>query len=301
MILHEVAEEVARVAVRRLGRPLPPFDLGRWENHNSTIIGLALLSLLYLYAIGPYRRRTGITERAGGWRVASFFTGILVTFFALNGPLHDLSDSYLFSVHMVQHLILTQLMPPLLLLGVPAFALRPLIRPAWVRSVGRVLSRPAVAFALYSVGFSAWHLQPAYDLMMRNHNVHIVTHLQFMVTAVILWWPVLSPLPEFPRLSSPAAMLYLFLISLPMIFVASLITLANGVLYPWYSSAPRVWGLSPLDDQKLGGLIMWIPGGLFYWAVMSVIFFRWAAREEGPDDDEAVRPAREAAAPGGAR
>ena len=292
MLLHEVAPPLVRAVLPRLVRTVPPFDPGRWESHNSTIIGLAILSLLYLYAIGPRRRRAGIVERVSPWRIASFFSGILVAFFALNGPIHDLSDTYLFSVHMVQHLMLTQLMPPLLLLGLPAFALRPLTSPAWVQAAGRVLSRPPVAFAIYSLTFSAWHLQPAYDLMMRNHNMHIVTHLMFMVTAVILWWPVVSPLPEFPRLSPAGAMGYLFLASLPMMFVAALITLADGVLYPWYTAAPRVWGLSPLSDQKIGGLIMWIPGGMFYWLVMSVIYFRWAAREGQEDraEEAASRP-----------
>jgi len=289
VILHETGPALLRVAVGRLGRPLPPFDPGRWENHDSTIVGLVVLSLLYLYAVGPYRRRAGIAEHAGAWRIVSFFSGLAVAFFALNGPVHDLSDSYLFSVHMVQHLALTQLMPPLLLLGLPAFALRPLARPAWVRAVGEVLRRPGVAFALYSLTFSAWHLQPAYDLMMRNHNVHIATHVMFMVTAVIMWWPVLSPLPEYPRLSAPGAMVYLFLLSLPMMLVAALITLADGVLYPWYASAPRVWGLSALADQKLGGLIMWVPGGMFYWLVMSVVFFRWVAQEQRLDEAEAAR------------
>ena len=180
--------------------------------------------------------------------------------------------------------LLFGLLSVLLLLGLPAFALEPLVRPRWVKSIGRVLSRPPLAFAIWSVTFSAWHLQPAYDLMMRNHDVHIFTHVLFMVAAVIMWWPVLSPLPEFPRLSPPGAMIYLFLLGIPMMLVASLITLSDGVLYPWYASAPRVWGLSPLSDQKLGGLIMWIPGGIFYWVVMSIIYSRWAARETRADE-----------------
>jgi putative membrane protein len=288
-----VARTLAPPAITGTGPPLPPFDPRVWEYHNSTIVGLLLLASLYLYALGPYRRRARITEQASRWQIASFFTGLVITFFALNGPIHDLSDSYLFSVHMVQHLILSQLMPPLLLLGVPAFMWRAIVRPAWVQPVARLLSRPPVAFALYAVCFSAWHLQPAYDLMMRNHNVHIVTHLQFMVTAVILWWPVVSPLPEYPRMAYGPAMLYLFLASIPMMFVGALITLADHVLYPWYASAPRVWGLSPLDDQKLGGLIMWVPGGLYYWAGISVLFFLWSRRERRRDEDEELARASE--------
>ena len=167
------------------------------------------------------RRRAGITERASAWQITSFFTGLVVAFFVLNGPVHDLSDYYLFSVHMMQHLVLTQLMPPLLLLGLPAFAVRPLVRPRWVLATGRFLTRPAVAFSLYTLSFTGWHLQPAYDLMMRNHNVHIVTHIQFMVTATIMWWPVLSPLREVPRMSYGSQMIYLFLIGIPMMVVAA--------------------------------------------------------------------------------
>jgi putative membrane protein len=286
LILHLVDSLLVRPALDRFGRPIPEFDWHRWENHDSTLIGLGVLALLYLYALGPYRARAGVTERASGWRIASFFAGLMVTFFALNGPIHDLSDYYLFSVHMVQHLMLTQITAPLLLLGLAPYMVRALVRPGWVRATANVLSRPAVAFLLYTVSFTGWHVQPAYDLMMRNHNVHIVTHLQFMVTAVILWWPVVSPLEEY-RLSHAGQMLYLFLIGVPMMCVAALITLADVLLYPWYAPSPRVWGLTPLDDQKVGGLIMWVPGGLFYWVAMSFVFFAWVKHEREEDAAEA--------------
>ena len=289
MILH-IPETLARQALDRFGRPIPPFDWHRWENHDSTIIGLAILALLYLWAIGPYRRRAGITERVPAWRIGSFLAGLVVAFFALNGPIHDLSDYYLFSVHMAQHLMLTQLMPPLLLLGVPGFALTPLARPRWVQAAARWLTRPAIAFSIYTLSFTGWHLQPAYDLMMRNHNVHIVTHLQFMVTAVIMWWPILSPMREYPRLPYGGQMLYLFLIGVPMMLVAAMITLADVVLYPWYSPAPRVLGISPLDDQRYGGMLMWVPGGMFYWVAMSFVWFVWVKREgENDAREEAER------------
>ncbi len=101
----------------------------------------------------------------------------------------------------------------------------------------------------------------------------------FLVTAVLMWWPLLSPLPELPRLAYPGQMLYCFLMSVPMSVVAIYIALANHVLYPAYEAAPRIWGILPLDDQMIGGLIMWIPGGLFFYGVMTVVFFKWAARD----------------------
>jgi len=95
-----------------------------------------------------------------------------------------------------------------------------------------------------------------------------------------MWWPFLSPLPELPRLAYPGQMLYCFLMSIPMSIVAVCISLADHVLYPAYAAAPRVWGLSPLQDQQFGGLIMWIPGGLILYGLMSIVFFKWAASGE---------------------
>jgi putative membrane protein len=94
-------------------------------------------------------------------------------------------------------------------------------------------------------------------------------------------------------MSHGGQLVYLFLLGIPMMFVAALITMADVVLYPWYAPAPRVWGLSPLDDQKLGGLIMWVPGGLFYWVAMTVVFFRWVGDERRADleEEEARRQA----------
>jgi putative membrane protein len=108
-----------------------------------------------------------------------------------------------------------------------------------------------------------------------------------MVASVILWWPVLSPLPELPRAPYPMQMLYLFVVGLPMVMVAISITLADGILYPYYAAAPRVFErLTPRADQHLGGLIMWIPGGLIFLIALTVVFFRW---QSAGGDDVAVR------------
>src|SRR5205085_5699742 len=125
---------------------------------------------------------------------------------------------------------------------------------------------------------------PLYSLAMAHHPVHIAQHLMFLTAAVLMWWPILSPLPELPRLAYPLQMLYLFLMSIPMSIVAVYIAYADAVLYPAYAVAPRVCGISPMQDQLIGGLIMWIPGGLYFFAIISVIFFRWQQR----DGDETV-------------
>jgi cytochrome c oxidase assembly factor CtaG len=137
------------------------------------------------------------------------------------------------------------------------------------------------------VVLAAWHLPPMYNLAMAHHEVHIAQHLMFISASVIMWWPILSPLPELPRLSYPGQMLYCFLMVIPMSIVSIYIAMADSILYPAYASAPRLWGISPMMDQQMGGLIMWIPGGLFFYGVMTVVFFKWAGR--GEDDTAAAQ------------
>jgi putative membrane protein len=249
-----------------------------WENHNSVLIGTLLLALLYLWAVGPLRKRRGWAPKFPVGRALTFFAGLLVLLLALNGPLHDLSDYYLFSMHMVQHLMLTQIMAPLLILGLPAWLVSAIVAKPGMRRAARFWGHPLVAGGLFIVAIVFWHLIPFYDLMMRNHNIHIATHLMFMVTAVMAWWCVCCPLRDAGRLSEPAQMLYLFLLGVPMQVVAAVITLSDTVLYPWYATAPRTWGLSPLDDQQLGGLLMWVPGGLGLWIAITAVWLVWARR-----------------------
>jgi putative membrane protein len=260
-------------------RPLVPYEWS-WSLHPSVLIGTGLLGALYVWGIGPLRRRRQLGPPVPAPRRASFAAALLVLLVSLNGPMHDLSDYYLFSVHMVQHLLLTLVFPPLLIYGTPGWLLRPLLRPPMVLLVARFVTRPLVAGVIFAVTLAIWHLTPFYELMMREHEVHIITHLLFMVAATIMWWPVMSPLPELPRLPYGLGMLYLFLVGIPMQVVAALITTSDQVLYPWYSVAPRTWGLSPLDDQQLGGLLMWVPGNLYMFLAIGVLFFLWARESE---------------------
>ncbi len=252
-----------------------------WKVYPSFLIGWILLAVLYAVGVGPLRRRYRLAERPDRGRAAFFAAGLGVMFVALQGPIHELSDHYLFSVHMLQHLLLTLAVPPLLLAGTPAWLLRPVLRPEAVARVARFLTRPLVAFGLYNALFAAWHVPALYDVVMRDHAVHILMHLSILAAAVILWWPVVSPVPELNHLPYGGQILYLFLLGLPMMALASLITLADRVLYPFYAAAPRLWGLTALEDQQIGGLLMWVPGSAVLWIGITVAFFKWSARQEG--------------------
>ena len=267
--------------------PLGPdgFQWTAWHPDPTVVAGLAALGVLYVVAL---RRGRAEGRRAGPGQVLSFFAATAVLLGTLTGPVHDLSDYYLFSAHMVQHLLLAFAMPPLLLYGTPAWMLSPFLRNPTLLKLGRLLTRPSGAFACFNLVLVAWHLPPLYNLAMDHHGVHIVQHLMIMAVSVILWWPVLSPSPELPRAPYPVQMLYLFVVGLPMVVVSIFITMSGDVLYPYYAAAPRVWGaLTPRVDQHLGGLIMWILGGLVFLLAISVVFFRWQA---AGGDDGAVAP-----------
>ena len=240
--------------------------------HLSTVIGIIAYAALY-------RWRAVVGIRAGHHldrgKPAILAIALTVLFFSLNGWLHDLSDSYLFSAHMVQHLVLAFVVAPLLVMATPGWMLRPALRSRLVAATARAITKPFRTFAIFNVVFAGWHLPPLYNLAMAHHWLHIIQHLMFLVASVLMWWPILSPLPELPRLAYPLQMLYLFLMSIPMSIVAVYIAYADTVLYPAYAIAPRVWGISPMQDQQIGGLIMWIPCGLYFFSVISVIFFRW--------------------------
>ena len=262
--------------------PLGPdgFDWTVWNPDATVVAGIAALGGLYLAALRRGRARGGRIKPA---QILSFFAGLVVLLGSLTGPLHDLSDYYLFSAHMIQHLLLVFAMPPLLLHGVPGWMLLPLVprgrRLDWLRR----LTRPSGAFFAFNTVLVLWHLPPMYDLAMQAHPVHVVQHLMIMAVSVLLWWPLLSPLPDLPRAPYPVQMLYLFVVGLPMVVVSIFITMADGLLYPYYAAAPRVWSwLTPREDQHVGGLIMWIPGGLVFLVALSVVFFRWQAA--GADD-----------------
>lgn len=250
-----------------------------WDLHASVVIGLVLLGGLYAYLGGL---------RSGRRHVASFCGALVVLFFALNGPLHNLSDNYLFSVHMAQHLLLTLVFPPLLLYGTPAPVVRPLLAPRLVMTFGRAVTKPLPAGLLFTAPIVLWHVPVLYEAALRHHPLHIVQHLVFLTTAVIMWWPVLSPVPELPRLAHPLQMLYLFLLGIPMSVTGALITLSTDPLYPFYAAAPRVWGLSALQDQQIGGLLMWVLGGLMLWVVMTVVWFRWSVWDARGDAEREV-------------
>lgn len=265
--------------------------------HWSTVAGIAATFALYGWRVRVHRAAKATAEETAGptpGQRALFISGMLVLFLSLNGPLHDLSDYYLFSAHMVQHLLLTLAVPPLLILGTPGWMLRPALNYPWVNRWAHRLTGPRTTFLIFNVVLAGWHVPPLYNIAMANHNVHVVEHLMFLVSATLMWWPLTSRMPELPRLAYPGQMLYCFLMTIPMSIVAFCIALADHLLYPAYGAAPRIWGITPMKDQGLGGLIMWVPGSLFFGVIISFVFKRWAESESDHAEGSQVKDWRPA-------
>ncbi len=251
-----------------------------WDWEPSVVAGIGILVCGYLLLTGPFRSRFTTSQPARPAQVAWFISGALVLFLALVSPLDFLGDHYLFSAHMAQHVLIALVAPPLLLLGTPQWLLRPLLCFPPVRFAAVTLTRPLVAFALFNGVFLAWHLPSLYQAALQDETIHIFEHLLFIATGILNWWPVLSPLPELPRLSPPAKILYIFLEETPTAILSALLVFASVSFYTAYAAAPRVFDLSPLADQQIAGFIMWVPGQLIYLAALSVVFFTWIRDRE---------------------
>lgn len=223
-------------------------------------------------------------ERPRRSELAAFTGGLVSVLAVLTGPIHDLSDHYLFSAHMVQHLVLTMGVPPLLLAGTPGWMVDAILERLRVGRIAFWMTRPVLALAAYSAVLVTWHLPGPFGLALDIHAWHVVEHLMLMGAATLAWWPVAYRSRVAPAVHYGAQILYLFALGLPMTMVAAMITGAETLLYPFYAAAPRVVDLTPLADQRLGGVIMWVPAGVVPIVAFTIVFFRWAAAE--PDHDE---------------
>jgi putative membrane protein len=264
-----------------------------WRVEPTIVLGVFGLIAGYVAWTGPLnRRRPGFEERpVTGGQMTAFIAGCVIFLLALGPPLDDWSDNYLLSAHMTQHLILMLLVAPLWLIGLPAWLLRPLAQNAIADRVGRTLTRPLVAYVIANAALVLWHMPSFYDRALASEPIHIAQHMTFLSVALLAWWPILGPLPEWPRLPQLLQCLYLFLMTIPGAIVGAFITLAEPGLYEAYADAPRLWGISLAADQELGGLMMWVIENVIYLILITIIFFTWAGRADREARGETTGPA----------
>ncbi len=248
--------------------------------HPGVMLVVVVVGGAYLMAtLGPWRRHFPGAAAVPRRQTAFFLGGLLAMYLAVGTPLDLLSDRYLFSAHMLEHVLLVFALDPLVLLGTPAWLVRPVLRHPVTGPILRRLTRPLTALALFLLTFSLAHVPYFYDLTLTNQTLHFCEHAVFTFTGLLLWWPLLSPLPEVPRLSDPLQIGYIFLNEIGMTVAFALITFAHHPLYLFYTHAPRVLGISHLEDEQLGGIIMRMGSMSVFFPVAFAAFFRWARSE----------------------
>jgi len=239
-------------------------------------VNLTLFLSVLVYVIGWFRLRRVFPNLISNWRLAAFLSGACSLWIAIGSPLEAFDDVSL-SVHMVQHMLLMAVAPPLVLMGAP---LLPLLRglPRWIvrSTVGPVLSlaplqwaarfltQPAFCWLAATVALIGWHVPVAFELALRSNFWHEVEHACFFATSLLFWWPVVLPFPSdarWPRWSIP---LYLFLGTLPGGALGAFLVFWDRVLYPTYASTPPLLSVSSLEDQVIAGALMWVLGTVVY-------------------------------------
>jgi putative membrane protein len=262
-------------------------DPWAWHAHPDVWLVVGALAGGYAWALlrlGPRLAPPGRPVATRG-QVVRFALGVLAVWAFADWPAHDLGERFLFSVHMGQHTVFMLVAPPLLLSGTPEWLLCRLLSPRGVHAVVARLGRPLPAALLFNFLVVFTHWPPYVELTLRNEPVHFLAHAVLFAGSALMWFPVLNRLPGLPRLSSPAAMGYLFLQSVLPTVPASFLTFAERPLYRFYAEAPRPFAITAVEDQQLAGAIMKVVGGGILWAVIVVVFAQWYAREQRDQGD----------------
>ncbi len=255
-------------------------DVLAFHFHPDVMAVVAVLGFGYWYGL---RRLTPAYAPQGEPAVTArqqwmFYTGLAVFLAVTSWPIHDIGERSLFTFHMIEHMAIALVVPPLMLLGTPWWFLRIVVRP--FMGALRFLTKPIVALLLFNGSLAILHWSVVVEEMVTSDGFHLVAHAALFIPAILMWWPVIGPIPDLPRLEPFPRMGYLFLQSLVPTVPASFLTLAEGTVYKVYEEFPRLWGITVTNDQIIAGLIMKLGGGAILWFAIAVTFFKWAAEEE---------------------
>jgi putative membrane protein len=230
---------------------------------------LATILAGFLYLRGWLRLRSASVPAIPAWRAACFFGGLFLIWAALGSPLSAF-DEELLTVHMVQHLLLMTIAPPLLLLGAPVMpflhglprkfvqsVIGPLFRWPWLQRMGRAISQPVVCWLASTAALVGWHVPAAFTLALLREPWHVVEHACFLTAGILFWLPVVQPWPSAATWPRWSTILYLFLATLPCDILSGFLVFCDRVVYPVYLSMPRQFGISVLADQQCAAALMW--------------------------------------------
>lgn len=255
-------------------------DINIWRMDPSILLGL--LALVGAYAWGAVQlRRQGLWGKEITGRHAVFFAaGVAILLVALVSPIDVIGEKYLFSIHMVQHILIAMVAPALVLLGLPGGMVRRVLEALRIGGLVKFLTNPLLAFIAFNGALIAWHIPALYQAALRDPIVHILEHIVFIGAGFQSWYPVIDPAGQHERFHPLAKIVYLFLFVVPSGIIGALFAFAQQPIYSYYVDAPRLWGLSVMEDQALAGGIMWVPGWAIYFVALSIVFALWMRQEE---------------------
>jgi len=255
-----------------------------WTFEPWIAIAVVLAGGVYLRGWIKLQRR--LPRRFTVWRLIAFQAGLLTLFLALASPLHTLAE-LLLQFHMVQHLLLMMVAPPLLWLGAPIlpllrglprpvlhYGLGPLFASRSLQRLGHFLTHPMVCLIAFTATSVVWHMPRLYELALNSEFWHEIQHIFFLGTALLFWWPVVQPWPSRRRWPRWAMIPYLLIADIQNTALSALLIFSERVLYPAYGVVPRLWGISVLDDQAGAGAIMWVPGSVIFLVPAAVLAIR---------------------------
>jgi putative membrane protein len=241
----------------------------------AAVVGLGFYATR---VVGP-RAVRGAEPITTGSQRAFFAAGVAVLWLASDWPVHDIAEQHLYWVHMVQHLLLTLVMPALFLLSIPTWLARLVIGHGRLRVWVRRLGKPVVAGVAFNAAVVFSHWPAVVNASVASGPAHYAVHLLVVGCAFAMWMPVCGPLPEL-RMSLPGQMVYLFLMSVIPTVPGAWLTFAEGAVYSAYDIPQRLWGIDVTADQQAAGLIMKLAGGTYLWTIITYLFFTWASRHE---------------------
>jgi putative membrane protein len=260
-----------------------------WEFDPFVVVFLVLSAWLYLRGLRRLWKIVGVGGGIKTWEAICFGVGWLFTAIALISPLHPLGEA-LFTAHMVQHEILMLIAAPLLVLGRPMIAFLKALPGKWAGGLAhvgnsspwnafwRTVTFPVSTWLIHAVALWAWHIPFLFQGALDSDFIHSLQHTSFLFSAVLFWWALMHGRARMKGYGM--AVLYVFTTALHTGALGAIITIANHPLYPAYETTTQAWGLTPLEDQQLGGLIMWVPAGLVYIAAGLALFAAWLRESE---------------------
>ncbi|MEO8363855.1 MAG: cytochrome c oxidase assembly protein [Ilumatobacteraceae bacterium] len=246
----------------------------RYQAHPEVWLLVFVIVAGYTYAIRVIGPRVlgstpAITRRQG----VAFFFAVLILWCASDWPIHDISEEYLYSAHMLQHMMLSYFMPPLMLLAIPRWLFDAVVGNGRARQVVRILVKPVVAAVLFNLVVMISHVPDLVNRSVSNGPLHYSLHVLLVSTALLMWMPICGPDKSY-QLGYGGKMVYLFLMSVVPTVPAAWLAIADGVVYEHYDIPVRVFGLSATTDQQLAGAVMKSGGTIYLWSIIVFIFFR---------------------------